>query len=167
MFGKHTQFDGWDLAGAQSSQSFFDDLDAMLQIPDNSGTSSAQRAYHNIAPTLEESRLNQTFDLLPEGALFVDATGKIARVNRQILSALNQLEERLLGKHFWDLISESDPLKPLTLEELFATDLSANILMNLRAARGETIMVSLNARRLICEESLVLEGYLITVQEFI
>jgi len=167
MFGKHTQFDGWDLAGAQASQSFFDDLDAMLQIPDNPATRSAQRACHKLAPTLEESRLNQTFDLLPEGALFVDATGKIARVNRQILSALNQLEERLLGKHFLDLISESDPLKPLTLEELFATDLSANILMNLRAARGETIMVSLNARRLICEESLVLEGYLITVQEFI
>ena len=33
MFGKQSQFNGWDLASAEHAPGFFDDLDAMLQEP--------------------------------------------------------------------------------------------------------------------------------------
>ena len=51
MFGKQSQFNGWDLASAESAPGFFDDLDAMLQEP--VGLSSFNSGRASTATTLD------------------------------------------------------------------------------------------------------------------
>ena len=172
MFGKQSQFNGWDLASAEHAPGFFDDLDAMLQEPVGLAEFNANRAstpVHatlNPLPILEQPLFKSTFELLPEGALFVDTDGRISRVNNQVLGALNEVEDELLGLQFSELISNTDLLVSTDLDDLFPTDVTANVLMTLCTGRGEEIFVSVNARRLFCEESLRFAGYLITMQKF-
>ena len=172
MFGKQSQFNGWDLASAERAPGFFDDLDAMLQEPVGLSSFNSDRASTATTPTLnplpilEQPLFKSTFELLPEGALFVGTDGRISRVNNQVLGSLNEVEDNLLGIQFTQLISNAELLISTDLDELFPTDLTANVLMTLRTGRGEEIFVSVNARRLFCEESLRFAGYLITMQEF-
>ena len=172
MFGKQSQFNGWDLASAESAPGFFDDLDAMLQEPVGLSSFKSDRdstpipSTLNPLPILEQPLFKSTFELLPEGALFVGTDGRISRVNNQVLGSLNEVEDNLLGTQFAQLISNAELLISTELDELFPTDLTANVLMTLRTGRGEEIFVSVNARRLFCEESLRFAGYLITMQEF-
>ena len=170
MFGRQSQFNGWDLDNAESAPGFFDDLDDMLQIPNRAATQeqvASSTTAHDIVSTLEESLFKETFELLPEGAVFVGTDGSISRVNQPALACLNQIEERLLGTRFTDLISDSDPQKTSELDDLFERDLTKNLFMTLRAGRKEEVFVSLNARRLYSEETLTCIGFLVTMQEFV
>ena len=170
MFGRQSQFNGWDLETAERAPGFFDDLDDMLQIPERPETKHAlakRTTAHDIVSTLEESLFKETFELLPEGAVFVSTDGSISRVNQPALACLNQIEERLLGTNFTDLISDSDPQKTSELNELFERDLTKNLFMTLRAGRKEEVFVTLNAPRLYSEETLTCIGFLVTMQEFV
>ena len=158
MFGKQSQFNGWDLASAERAPGFFDDLDAMLQEPVglssfNSGrASTATTPTLNPLPILEQPLFKSTFELLPEGALFVGTDGRISRVNNQVLGSLNEVEDNLLGIQFTQLISTRNfSFPPIWMN--FPPDLTANVLMTLRTGRGEEIFVSVNARRLFVRKA--------------
>ena len=68
MFGKQSQFNGWDLASAERAPGFFDDLDAMLQEPVglssfNSGRASTPSpSSFDPLPILEQPLFKSTFD---------------------------------------------------------------------------------------------------------
>ena len=53
MFGKQSQFNGWDLASAEHAPGFFDDLDAMLQEPVGLSSFKANRALRQCPCELE------------------------------------------------------------------------------------------------------------------
>ena len=171
MFGRQSQFRGWDLKHTEQSAGFFDSLDDMLQIPGETSPQTHHTNTDQFQPgsqnVLESTLFGATFDLLPEGALFLTPEGEITRANYQVLGMLNEIEEQLLGQAFTALISESDPHYGSELCDIFIKDLTANLLMTLIGTRHENVFVSVNARRLYCEETLTNAGYLLTIQEFV
>ena len=84
-------------------------------------------------------------------------------MNNQVLGDLNEVEDELLGVQFTELISNTDLLVSTDLDDLFPTDLTANVLMTLCTGRGENLRIGERANSFV-RKIPRFAGYLIALQ---